>query len=140
MVLSLAGSRRRRDPFEILFSAVFAVSGAMQLITGAKPGSVAELLPGWFRIIWLGMMTAGAIGVLLGVFWRNPAGGIIIESVGLAAVAYSIIIYGAGIVVASALASGSGSVLAGPLTIVLGAAFWWKRHQLRAEIKRMSEL
>lgn len=140
MDLSVKHIRRERDPFEVIFSAVFAVSGAVQLVSGAVPGSMAELLPGWYRYVWLAMVTLGSVSVLAGVYWRNRVSGLFIESWGLSAVAISVAFYGSGIMYVTIQSGNGASVLAGPLTIALGLAFWWKRVQLRRVIKELPTL
>lgn len=122
---------REKDPFEVIFSAVFAVSGVAQLIQGPTPGAAAELLPGWFRVLWLVMLIAGSLAILFGVYYRDPVTSMFTESVGLLAVALSLLVYGSGIIwVSWDGGPGAGSVMAGPMTLVLASAFYWKRRQI----------
>lgn len=139
MLFSQVPPQRNKDPFEIIFSAVFAISGAAQLIMGARPGSVDSLLPGWFSTVWLLLIVLGSVGVLVGAFWRNTLDGIFIESVSLSAVGAAVCIYGAGLIVVEIEPSDNpaGGWFAGPLTIALGLAFWWKHRQLQKHIREL---
>jgi hypothetical protein len=129
------------DPLEVLFLLVFAMSGAAQAISGAKPGSIDALLPETFRVIWLILITIGSLIALAGIFWPwNSVDGVITESIGLAWVAIGIVVYGAAQIVASLNTENpAGAILAGPLTICLGLAFWWKHRRLQLLIDRLKE-
>jgi hypothetical protein len=129
------------DPLEVLFLFVFMVSGAAQAVSGAKPGSINALLPETFRIIWLILLTVGSLIALVGIFWPwRTSDGIITESIGLAWVAISIVVYGAGQAVAVSFSQNpGGAILSGPLTICLGLAFWFKHRRLQALIDRLKE-
>lgn len=124
---------RPKDPFEIAISFVMLISGIAQVIGSATPSSVSLLLPPIVRYIWLFMATVGALGVLVGTFWREPVTGIFIERIGLTAAGWGLVIYG----VAVSWASWPASIIAGPLTLILGLAFFWKAHQLSVRIKEL---
>jgi hypothetical protein len=125
----------------VLFLVVFAMSGAAQAASGAKPGSIDALLPETFRVVWLILITMGSLIALAGIFWPWKAtDGVITESIGLAWVAIGIVVYGAAQIVASfSTDNPAGAILAGPLTICLGLAFWWKHRRLQALIDRLKE-
>lgn len=130
------------DPLETLFLVVFAASGLIQLSTGARPGSIDSLLPDVFRIVWLVILTLGSLLALAGIFWPyKKSDALIIESVGLAWVGVGVIIYGMAQVAAAFLISSPGSVvLAGPLTITLGIAFFWRHRRLQKVIERLKKI
>lgn len=128
------------DPLEVMFLIVFVMSGSAQLISGARPGSIDVVMPEMFRLIWLLMLLIGSLTALTGIFYHgHRVTGMMIESVGLAWISISLIIYGAAAMVAvsisdQAVVSGS---LAGPMIIVLGIAFGWKRHRIQRLVNRL---
>jgi hypothetical protein len=133
------GVVRDMDPLEVLFLAVFLMSGIFQSITGARPGSIDVVMPETFRLLWLLMLTLGSAIALIGIFWRGDrVTAMITESVGLAWVSLSLIIYGAAAIVATSLTDQPTSgTLGGPLIIVLGIAFGWKHRRIQRLVNRL---
>src|SRR5207253_2498162 len=83
------------DPLEVMFLIVFLMSGGAQLVSGARPGSIDAVMPETFRLIWLLMLLIGTVISLVGIFWTgHKVVSMMIESVGLAWVSISLIIYG----------------------------------------------
>ncbi len=129
---------RIRDPFEIMLSCVFALSGTYQLLSNETPNAVNAMLPPGFRYLWLGMIVAGSLAVLFGVYWRNVITGMYVESVGLLAVSCATAIYGSLIMVASIqLHSIAGMLLSSPMTLAIGLAYYAKYRQVLKVLERL---
>lgn len=128
------------DPLEVMFLVVFIMSGSAQLVSGARPGSIDMVMPESARLIWLLMLLIGSVLSLSGIFYHgHKVTAMMIESVGLAWVSISLIIYGGAAIVAVSMSDqqvASGS-LGGPMIIVLGIAFGWKRHRIQRLVNRL---
>src|SRR5437879_10356029 len=123
--------RQQYDAFEVILSAVFGLSGVLQLFVRPVPTSSSALLPDPFRYTWLLVMIIGCVATLVGVF-SPRVWGYIVEQVGLFATGGSIVVIGAAglyLQIHRGLFTPQ-TLLGGPLIIAWGAAFLWKRHQL----------
>lgn len=135
---------RELDPLEALFLLVFTISGAVQLQSGARPGSIDVLLPENFRTMWLCTFLMGSLLALVGNFWlgKQRTDGLIFEHVGLWWVGLSLLVYGAAQIIASILYDpyGSAVLLAGPTTVMLGIAFCWKATKIQTVLNKFKRL
>jgi hypothetical protein len=122
---------RRHDPFEIILSIVFGISAALQTVTGPPPGSTAATLSPGFRNLWLALVIGGAMATLVGVAARRNWG-YLVEEIGLAAMGGALVAFGAQVLELQVEhhTLSPATVLGGPLTIALGAGFYWKWFQV----------
>jgi hypothetical protein len=108
--------RDSRHPFEIWLLGACALSGTFQLISGARPGSLAAQLSPVAQIAWCGLLGLGGIVALTGIFWRGEVKvALELESIGLTSVTIACVVYAVGI---AFMAPASGSV-----TIILITTF-----------------
>lgn len=141
-VLAMSVFRGREiDVLEVVFLALIGISCLLQLVGNTEPTSIALLLPAAFRTVWLIMMTVGSIGALAGIFWpKDLIDGILLEIIGLAWVAVSVLIYGAAQEVAVVVnGSALGGLMAGSLTILIGLGFGLKAMRLQGVIERLKK-
>ena len=127
------------DPLEGIFLLVCALSSIGQIFSGARPGSLEAVLPQAFQNIWLIVFSLGAFIGMTGICWLGRRlDAILIESVGLAWVGLTLVIYGfAQIIAAFQIENVGGALMAGPLTIVLGIAFFWKHRRIQRVLDRL---
>lgn len=128
------GSRRPRDPFEVMFSASLTLSALVQLLFGAAPGSLIDLLPQWALLVWVLLVLVGGVATLAGVFWRDRITGLFIESIGLSSTAFGLGTYALAINAVSVDGRGN---FAAALTFMLAVAFAWKYIQVRGILRRL---
>ena len=122
------------DPLETLFLIVFAFSGAVQLVSGVRPGSIDASMPPAFRTVWMWIFLIGSVVALAGCLWLgNRVNGLTFEHIGLWWVGLALVVYGGAQIYAATKTEmpASGAILAGPLTITLGVAFIWKAVKIK---------
>ncbi|MGO4649783.1 hypothetical protein AB4305_33380 [Nocardia sp. 2YAB30] len=126
------------DPFEVVLCVVFGASALLQFFHGAPPGSTAATLPPGFRLVWLVLMTAGCAFTLGGVLSRW-VWGYLVEQIGLMATGWSLVAYGAQVLLLQIQrhSLSPATALGGPLVIGLGVAFLWKRQQVWNDVKSL---
>lgn len=122
---------RVRDPLEIMVCGLFLVSCVGQIASGEVPNAIAALLPTWFRFLWLGMISAGCVATLVGVFWPGDVTGMFIEQVGLMTVGSAILFYGLSLLYVAPTAFVSG------MTIAIGLSFLGRWLILRHYTSRL---
>ena len=112
---------------------VLSVLAAVQLIVGAPPDSLSQLLPQWAQVIWFVTIIASGSAVLIGITWKDMITGLFVEQVGLSGMAISLTTYGLAIIVTTWFSIDAFMAVAS--VIVLGFAYWWKRVQLKRILK-----
>lgn len=119
---------KRADYLEVAFLVFFMFSGLVQLVSGERPGSVAELIPGAWDLIWIWMLTIGAITALVGNFWLwDRTDSILLESLGDLAVGVAVFLYGTSALVFGIWLDAPGAILmSGPVIMLLGFGWIWK--------------
>ncbi|MFF7941184.1 hypothetical protein ACFZC5_15835 [Nocardia gamkensis] len=130
--------RTRHDPFEVVLCAVFGVSMLLQCIYGPPPASATTAMPSGFRTLWLVLMLIGCVATLVGLFARR-VWGYLVEQVGLGALGWSLVAFGAQLLLLQIQhrTIGPATVLGGPLPIALGIAFLWKRRQVLQDVRAL---
>ncbi|MGK8512162.1 hypothetical protein ACRS5S_30500 [Nocardia asiatica] len=128
----------RHDPFEVVLCAVFGISMLLQCVYGPPPGSATAAMPSGFRTLWLVLMLVGCTATLVGVFARR-VWGYLVEQVGLGALGWSLVAFGAQLMLLQIQHGtlGPATVLGGPLPIALGVAFLWKRRQVLRDVRTL---
>lgn len=116
----------RRNPFKIFILAFLTVAVVSNFITGAKPGSAAALMPGWWWTGWLIGVLVGSVVCLYGCFARNLTKGIQLERAAIPLVAVSIAAYSA----AAMLYGGASSVTGGCILLGISGAFVARHREL----------
>jgi len=126
------------DPFEVVLCAVFGVSVLLQCFYGSPANSAAATLTPGLRILWLVLTLTGCLATLVGVFSRR-VWGYMIEQIGLGALGWSLIAFGAQLLMMQIQLRtlSAATVLGGPLPIALGVAFLWKRRQVSQNLKTL---
>ncbi|MGW5727547.1 hypothetical protein [Nocardia beijingensis] len=128
--------KTRHDPFEVVLCAVFGASMLLQCVYGPPPDSVFAAMPPGFRTLWLVLMLIGCTTTLVGLFARR-VWGYLIEQVGLGALGWSLVAFGAQLLLLQLQHGtfGPPTVLGGPLPMALGLAFLWKRRQVLQDVR-----
>jgi hypothetical protein len=129
--------RTRHDPFEVVLCAVFGVSMLLQCIY-PPPASATTAMPPEFRTLWLALMLIGCVATLVGLFAQR-VWGYLVEQVGLGALGWSLVAFGAQLLLLQIQhrTIGPPTVLGGPLAIALGVAFLWKRRQVLQDVRAL---
>jgi hypothetical protein len=130
--------KTRHDPFEVVLCAVFGISMVLQCVYGPPSGSAIAAMPSQFRTLWLVLMLIGCAATLAGVFARR-VWGYLVEQVGLGALGWSLVAFGAQLLLLQVQHGtlGPATVLGGPLPIALGVAFLWKRRQVLQDVRML---
>ena len=122
-----------RNPDTIYVLALLLVSGVGILAAGVEPESVNALVKPWMALTWAILLTVGAGVTLLGVLWRSPTDGLLIETVGRVVLAPAATAYAVAVVVAA----GVGAATVAGLLLALAASSAWRVRQIRAQIRDM---
>ncbi|MFD8245406.1 hypothetical protein [Nocardia sp. NPDC059691] len=130
--------KTRHDPFEVVLCAVFGVSMLLQCVYGPPPDSATAAMPSGLRTLWLVLMLIGCATTLVGLFARH-VWGYLIEQVGLGALGWSLVAFGAQLLLLQLenRSLGAATFLGGPLPIALGVAFLWKRRQVLQDVRTL---
>lgn len=116
-----------RHPFEIAPLAACAVSGTVMSVSGLRPPSVLDGYPEPIVITWLALIGLGGIIGIVGAFWRgNTDDGLLVELLGVAAVAGGCLLYVAALYATRPIGSAfaAGGLLTG---LAIGAS--WRSWQ-----------
>lgn len=103
----------------------------VQVITGAKPGSVAALMPSWMYVLWLLMIGVGSLVALAGIARRADGEGMLWEYIGLGPTAFGMGMYG----LVQVLYGGLGALMASSLSFFLATAYTWRWWELRRTLR-----
>lgn len=122
-----------RNPDTIFVLALLLVSGVGILAAGVEPESVNALVAPWMALTWAILLTVGAGVTLLGVLWRSPTDGLLIETVGRVVLAPAAAAYAVAVVVAA----GVGAATVAGLLVALAASSAWRVRQIRAQLRHM---
>ncbi|MGQ4614742.1 hypothetical protein [Nocardia sp. R7R-8] len=130
--------KTRHDPFEVVLCAVFGVSMLWQCVYGPPPDSATAAMPSGFRTLWLVLMLLGCATTLVGLFARQ-VWGYLVEQVGLGALGWSLVAFGAQLLLLQLQnrSFGAATFLGGPLLIALGVAFLWKRRHVLQDVRAL---
>ena len=140
-----------RHPFELFVLFLGMVSGAPLLFGAPAPGTTTELLgPGLARV-WGWILVGGCLVALIGVWWTwwawlgrlwhriHPAerDGLLIEQVGLVAVAVGTLIYAIGVILADTPPGTDAVARVIPAALVgaLGLACVWRAGQIQRWVR-----
>ncbi|MGW4324525.1 hypothetical protein ACWEKR_01395 [Nocardia sp. NPDC004573] len=131
-------NKTRHDPFEVVLCAVFGVSMLLHCVYGPPPASATAAMPAGFRTLWLVLMLIGCLATLVGLLARR-VWGYLVEQVGLGALGWSLVAFGAQLLLLQIQhrTLGPATVLGGPLPIALGVAFLWKRRQVLQDVRTL---
>lgn len=121
----------RRDPFVIWTLAFFIVACVVDLLTGARPGTAAALVPRWYLDLWLVVTLLASIGYCYGIFTKKLFNGLFITYSLCPILSVSTVAIGT----AQLWVGGSKALLSGLLVIGLGVAFLRQRQLLGKIIK-----
>lgn len=90
--------RDSRNPFEIWLLGACALAGTVQLISGARPGTLTAQLSPVAQIAWCVLLGLGGLVALTGIFWRGQVKlALEMESIGLTSVTVACLVYAVGI-------------------------------------------
>lgn len=132
---------KRADWLEFSFLIFLMFSGLSLLITGGRPGSTSQLIPDGWESVWLVLLTLGATMTIVGIFWLwKRVDSILLESLGDLAVGIAVFVYGVSVIVWG-IKTGNvgGSLLAGPIFMLLGYGWVWKWWTLSELLKTLRE-
>lgn len=82
----------RRHPFEVAMLSVAAIIGASRLLAHTS-GTLERALPDLLVITWYVLLTLSSVTGLVGIFWREPVTGLLIERAGMSGMFASCIVY-----------------------------------------------
>lgn len=116
-----------RHPFEVFLLTMCAVSGVPLAFGAPRPGSINSQLPEALAVGWGITLALGSVTALAGIWWRNRVSGIILEQIGLVAVGWAAIIYGA----AAVIFAGWSAALPASLVLGFGVACLVRWRQLQ---------
>jgi hypothetical protein len=87
-----------RNPFEIWLLGACALAGTVQLISGARPGSLSAQLTPVAQTAWCVLLGFGGVVALIGIFWNGQVKvALEMESIGLTSVTVACLVYAVGI-------------------------------------------
>lgn len=145
-----------RHPFELFVLFLGMVSGAPLLFGAPAPGTTTELLGTGLARVWGWILVGGCLVALIGVWWTwwawlgrlwrrvHPAerDGLLIEQVGLVAVAVGTLIYAIGVVLADIPEDDDPLARVIPAALVgsLGLACAWRVWQIQRWVRAAIQL
>lgn len=119
---------RSRHPFELFFLYVVIATAVVGLASPeTRPGSIQDGLGHVGTLLWYVTLLLGGVTALTGVFWRERATGLTLESLGLFAAGVATLFYGA----AALVALGWGATYAALTLFAYGLAAVWRARQIR---------
>lgn len=120
--------RRRyaRTPDTLLVLATCAVSAGILTATGEVPPSVLQLAPRWLGLAWSAMFALAAAASLVGVLWRDPLHGWLLELAGRLGLTFT----AAGYAVALGGQGNTGAAVPVMLVAGIAVASGWRVRQL----------
>jgi len=131
----------RRHPHQVLLAALLVVSGLSVLVGRARPGSLAEALPGPMVAAWAAVVVVGGALLLTAAVWptrRGPLTPLYLELVADPPLAFSCVSYAlAALVVAgiNAIVPVCLLLAAGGACGVRGAQVWHTLTQVRRDLR-----
>ena len=126
-------------PFEVMALLASALLGALYLCTflgdPLGPSTIRGLLPVALTICWYLLLFAGGIVGLAGIYIKSVITGILVERIGLFAVAFAISVY----VLALFASSGLHALGTGILLMSLASACAWRIFTINHDLKRVHQ-
>ena len=119
-----------RHPDTCFLFGLCLLAGISQLVSGAPPGSVSELVPDWIATAWSLLLIVGSVATLAGVLWRDPLTGRLLEVAGRVMFAPAALAYAIAVVAAA----GVGGVLAALTFIGFSASSLWRIRQILRDV------
>lgn len=127
---------RSRHPFELFFLYVVIATAVVGLASPeTRPGSIQEGLGHVGTLIWDITLLSGGVTALLGIFWRERATGLTLESLGLCVAGLATILYGS----AALIVLGSTATYAGLTLFAYGLAAIGRARQIRKFLVRVTK-
>ena len=127
--------RRRyaRTPDTILLLAACAVSAGVLTLVGQAPASILDIAPRWLALVWSAGFSLAATAALLGVLWRDPLTGWLLELAGRVGLAFTALGY---VVALTSAATQWGTALIIAIVAGIAASSGWRVYQL---VRRLGE-
>lgn len=123
--------RYERTPDTLVMMATIAVVGGVLTLLGEAPSSVNEVSPDWAALIWSSTFSAAAAVTLVGVLYRDPMTGWLLEIVGRSGLTLGALGYVAALAETS---SGPRSFWAIAFVGGIGLSSAWRVRQLRIRL------
>lgn len=121
----------RHRPHEVMFLAYSALLGLV-FVAGAKaPGSMEQLMPGWFRWTWYLLLFASGVVGVVSFAVRDLYVALTLERTAMFGQVVAFAVYALGIFVLG----GWRGLAAGGLCVSLAAASAWRLWQVNREIR-----
>lgn len=110
--------------FLVGWAAFSGIAGVVAVLFGDPPGTWAW----WVDLMWYAVLGVGAVGVLIGTWWRRPVDGVLIARAcywptGIGAVLYAVHGFF------------NGDARAGSVIIAFGLACLWRAVQIRRDVR-----
>lgn len=121
-----AASRYPADPRAIFILALLILIGLPLIIVGARPDSVAALLPRWGAALWGFALVGGSITTLYGMS-KQTVDGVITEQIGSVATGVASLIYA----VCIGFIGGETALVAAAYATGFGLSCFWRWGQLQ---------
>lgn len=114
-----------RHPFEIFALGLALLVGTGATLLEARPGSVEAELAWWIRDLWGYLLLFGGAMAITGISWRDRVTGLILEQIGLTALAGGCVLYSWAVVAATGF---GGLWASGAVILFAWAAMrqWWR--------------
>lgn len=127
--------RRRyaRTPDTILLLAACALSAGVLTALGQVPGSVLDIAPMWLALVWSAGFALAAATALVGILWKEPLTGWLLELAGRVGLAFTSLGY---VVALTAAATQWGTALIIAIVAGISASSGWRVYQL---VHRLNE-
>ena len=89
-----------RHPLVGFLLALCTLTGVVQIVAGARPGSIQDQLDPTMQVVWSALLASGSLVALVGIYWRGPSLKIALEleSIGMSALALAGIVYAVAII------------------------------------------
>lgn len=127
--------RRRyaRTPDTVLLLAACALTSGALTVFGQVPRSVLDIAPMWLALIWSAGFSLAAATALVGILWKDPLTGWLLELAGRVGLAFTALGY---VVALTASATQVGTALVIAIVAGLSVSSGWRVYQL---VRRLDE-
>ena len=131
--------RRRveRTPDTLLLLSTCALSAGVLTATGQVPLSILKVAPAWVGLVWSGALALAAATALIGVLYREPLMGWVLELAGRLGLLVGCLGYAVALV-GTATAWGSSLIIA--IITGIGVSSGWRAWQISRRLESLRSM